>query len=244
MKQAVVPERLIIALDVDSSEKAINLVKQLPEAEIFKVGLKLFTREGPLIIKKIQSLRKNVFLDLKLHDIPNTVAGAVAEGVRMQVAMMTLHASGGKEMMKKTVSTAIEESEKRRCRRPLLLAVTILTSLDKSDLDEIGFLQSPSSAVLRLTDLARQCNMDGVVCSPQEVELIRQEIGKEFLIVTPGIRPSWSETQDQKRFLTPAQAIQKGSDYLVLGRPVTAAPHPGEAFQRILKEIRLVSKLR
>lgn len=238
MKKAPASDKIIIALDVDSSEKALNLVKQLPEAAYFKIGLKLFTKEGPPLLKKIQAMRKKIFLDLKMHDIPNTVAGAVIEAVRMQTAMMTLHSSGGKEMMKRAAEAAIEESEKRKYRRPLLLAVTVLTSLDKSDLEEIGFQEDPSSLVLRLARLAREGNMDGVVCSPMEVEPIRREIGGDFIIVTPGVRPSWSEAHDQKRFLSPAQAIRKGSDYLVIGRPVTAASNPEEAFQKIIKEIR------
>jgi orotidine-5'-phosphate decarboxylase len=174
---------------------------------------------------------------LKLHDIPNTVAEAVRIGVRLGAAMMTIHTSGGEGMMRKAAETASAESEKTKTVRPLLLGVTILTSLRSADLQAIGMAPDIPGQVLRLAGLAKKSGMDGIVCSAQEIEIVRRELGAGFVIVTPGIRPAWAAAQDQKRIMTPSQAIQKGSDYLVVGRPVTQATSPQEAFLRIIEEI-------
>ena len=229
--------RIIVALDVGKREDAFLLIKQLEGVEIFKVGLKLFTAEGPSLFKEIKALRKKIFLDLKLHDIPNTVAEAVKVGVRHGVHMMTLHSSGGREMLEKAADAAASEAKKEGVDKPLLLAVTVLTSLKDDQLREIGILDDTFAQVLRLAKLAREAGVDGVVCSPQEIEIVKKETGKDFLVVAPGIRPSWTVAHDQKRIMTPSLAIQKGADYLVIGRPITEAPSPKKAFLKILSEL-------
>lgn len=237
MRRYELASRIIVALDVKTKAEALALVSELSEAVIFKVGLELFTSEGPELIADLQKLDKKVFLDLKLHDIPNTVAEAVRAGVRHGVSLMTIHASGGAEMMAAAVAAAAEESEKRSIPRPLLLGVTVLTSLKDAQLTQVGMSTPTESQVLRLARLAAGAGMDGVVSSPQEIELLRKEIGRSFLIVTPGIRPAWASADDQKRILTPGQAFQKGADYLVIGRPITKAASPAEAFIRIIEEL-------
>ena len=231
-------KRIIIALDVETKDQALALVHELGEAQVFKVGLELFTAEGPPLLKEIQALSKDVFLDLKLHDIPNTVAEAARIGVRHGAFMMTLHTSGGREMMAKAAEVARLESEKRGRPKPLLLGVTVLTSLKSEELSAIGMVPDTSAQVVRLAALAQKAGLDGVVCSAQEIEIVRKEVGSGFLIVTPGIRPAWAAAQDQKRIMTPAEAIRKGSDYLVVGRPITQAASPKEAFQKIVEELK------
>jgi len=229
--------RIIIALDVKTREEGLALASALKEARVFKVGLELFTAEGPALFKKLKALRKDVFLDLKLHDIPNTVAGAVRSAERHGARMMTIHTSGGREMMAAAAETAGRISQETGRPKPLLLGVTVLTSLKGPDLAEVGVSGEVASQVLRLASLAKGAGLDGVVCSPQEIEVLRREFGRELVIVTPGIRPSWAAAQDQKRIMTPAEAVEKGADYLVIGRPVTGAPSPQEAFLRIVEEI-------
>jgi orotidine-5'-phosphate decarboxylase len=228
---------IIIALDVENSVQAEAVVAKLASARLFKVGLELFTAEGPAVIAKLQDLGKDVFLDLKLHDIPNTVAGAVRSASRHSVRMMTIHASGGREMMARAAEEARRSAAAANRLRPVLLGVTVLTSLKGDDLAEVGMPSQVQEQVLRLAGLAKQAGLDGVVCSPQEIEALRKEFGRELVIVTPGIRPAWAAAQDQKRIMTPAEAVAKGADYLVIGRPVTAAPDPEEAFRRVLEEI-------
>jgi len=230
--QARSAQRIIVALDVDTRERALALVRQLEQADIFKVGLKLFTAEGPSLLQDIQSQQKKIFLDLKLHDIPNTVAGAVEMSLKYGVQMLTLHASGGKEMMSRAVEAAAQGPTK-----PLLLAVTILTSLKEEELKAIGMAASAQDQVLRLSGLAKEAGVDGVVCSPEEIEIIRREFGRGLVVVTPGIRPLWASPDDQKRIMTPAQALEKGADYLVIGRPILEAPSPSEAFRKIHEEL-------
>jgi len=230
-------DRIIIALDVPTKEEGIALVGRLADARTFKVGLELFTAEGPALFRKLKVLRKDIFLDLKLHDIPNTVAGAVRSAYRHGVQMMTLHASGGREMMAKAAEAARAAAEAGKGPKPILLGVTVLTSLKGPDLEEVGMGPDVASQVLRLAGLAKAAGMDGVVCSPQEIEVLRREFGRELVIVTPGIRPVWAAAQDQKRIMTPAEAVAKGADYLVIGRPITGAPSPNEAFLRIAEEI-------
>jgi len=236
MSQAV-EEKIIIALDVGTKPEALALAAGLPRVRTFKVGMELFTAEGPALIQELGRLGKKVFLDLKYHDIPNTVAGAVRSAVRHGVAMLTLHTSGGREMMAAAAAAAREEALRSGQPRPLLLGVTVLTSLRDDQLREIGWPDPVAGQVLRLAGLAKSSGVDGVVCSPHEVENIKKELGREFLVVTPGIRPAWAAAQDQKRIMTPAEAVAKGTDYLVIGRPVTGAPSPGEAFQKIVAEI-------
>jgi orotidine-5'-phosphate decarboxylase len=230
-------KKIIVALDVSTEEEALGLTGQLLESEVFKVGLELFTAEGPLLIEKLKSHNKKVFLDLKLHDIPNTVAGAVRTGTRHGVHMMTLHASGGKEMMKRAADAAAEEATKLGTARPLLVGVTVLTSLKTEHLQTIGIQSDTEEQVKRLAGLAREAGLDGVVCSPQEIDLVKGEYGQDFLVVAPGIRPAWAAAQDQKRILTPSQAIRKGADYIVIGRPIIKDSSPRDAFHKILEEL-------
>jgi orotidine-5'-phosphate decarboxylase len=230
-------EKIIIALDVGTRAEALALAVALPAARVFKVGMELFTAEGPALLEEIAGLGRKTFLDLKYHDIPNTAAGAVRSAVRHGVHMLTLHASGGREMLSRAVEAARSEAAATCRPRPILLGVTVLTSLKDEQLREVGFTASVADQVVRLAALAGKSGVDGVVCSPHEIEVIRREFGRDFLVVTPGIRPAWAAAQDQKRVMTPAEAVGKGADYLVIGRPVTAAPSPREAFALIVREI-------
>jgi len=230
-------EKIIIALDVPSRAEALSLVSKLKDAPIFKVGLELFTAEGPRLLEEVARQGKKVFLDLKYHDIPNTAAGAVRSAARHGVHMLTLHASGGKEMLARAAEAAAQESAKSGKAKPFLLGVTVLTSLKDTELKDIGVPASVADQVLRLASLAREAGLDGVVCSPQEIEIIKKELGRDFLVVTPGIRPVWAAAQDQKRVMTPAEALAKGADYLVIGRPITGAASPHEAFLKIAEEL-------
>jgi orotidine-5'-phosphate decarboxylase len=230
-------EKIIIALDVPSKTEALTLVETLKDAKLFKVGLELFTAEGPELLFEIRGHGKKVFLDLKLHDIPNTVAGAVRSGIKHRVYMMTVHASGGLEMMARAAEEASEKALQEGAEKPLLLGVTILTSLKDEQLGEIGMQADTEGQVIKLALLAQKAGMDGIVCSPLEIELIKKELGDDFLVVAPGIRPAWASAQDQKRIMTPSQAVQMGADYVVIGRPITKADSPQEAFQRIADEL-------
>ncbi len=232
-----VREKIIIALDAGTKEEALALAGQLEEARIFKVGLELFTAEGPALLEELARRGKKCFLDLKYHDIPNTVAGATRSAVRHGVAMLTLHVSGGGEMMRRAAEAAADEAAKVGQAKPLLLGVTVLTSLGDGNLLDIGCPSPVGDQVLRLASLAKAAGLDGVVSSPQEIEIIKRQLGKDFLVVTPGIRPAWAAAHDQKRVLTPAETVRLGADYLVIGRPVTAAPSPREALRRVLEEI-------
>lgn len=239
MTPAAIPpaQRIITALDVENKAQALVLVRQLDQAALFKVGLELFTAEGPSLLQEIQALGKGVFLDLKLHDIPNTVGEAARIGVRHGARMMTIHTSGGKAMMARAAETAGEEAAKRGTPRPILLGVTILTSLQNDDLASVGMAPDTAGQVLRLAALAKASGLSGVVCSAKEIEIVRKEVGPDFLIVTPGIRPAGADVQDQKRVMTPSSAVAKGSDYLVIGRPITQAASPAEAFAAIVREL-------
>jgi len=230
-------EKIIIALDVGTKREALALAEALKEARVFKIGLELFTAEGPTLLEEAVRMGKRPFLDLKYHDIPNTVAGAVRSATRKGVHMLTLHTSGGKEMMAAAARVAQEESARTGKERPILLGVTVLTSLKDEELRRIGFAHAVADQVLRLAVLAKDSGLDGVVCSPHEIEIIKRECGGDFLVVTPGIRPVWAAAQDQKRIMTPAEAIGKGADFLVIGRPITGAPSPHEAFLKILAEL-------
>lgn len=232
-----VAKKIIIALDVNTKQDALSLVEELPAAEVFKVGLRLFAAEGPSLLQDIQGFGKKIFLDLKLHDIPDQVAGAVRSGVVHVVHMMTLHASGGREMMAAAALAASQEARKRGVPKPILLAVTILTSLKEVQLRDIGMDDRVLTQVLRLARLAKEEGMDGVVCSPHEIDSIKKEFGEELLVVSPGIRPLWAAAQDQKRILTPQEALQKGVDYMVIGRPIIKAPSPSKAFAKIMEEL-------
>lgn len=236
-KKGRLKERIIIALDVGTKREALALAEALNDARVFKIGLELFTAEGPELLKETVRLGKKPFLDLKYHDIPNTVSGAVRSATRKGVYMLTLHTSGGAEMMAAAARAAREESAGTGEQRPTLLGVTVLTSLKDEELRRIGFAHAVADQVLRLAVLAKDSGLDGVVCSPHEIESIKRECGDDFLVVTPGIRPAWAAAQDQKRIMTPAEAIGKGADYLVIGRPITGAPSPQEAFLKVLAEL-------
>jgi len=237
MTTANAAERIIVALDVKNKEEGLALVRTLESAVLFKVGLQLYTAEGPALLKDVRELGKKVFLDLKLHDIPNTVAEAVRSGMRLGAWMMTIHASGGREMMAEAAKAAADEAAKSGKPKPLLLGVTVLTSLKDAELQEVGFAGKVLDQVLRLAGLAMAAGLDGVVCSPQEIEAVHREFGTSLLIVTPGIRPAGANVNDQKRIMTPAQAVALGADYLVIGRPITAAPSPDQTFREIAAEI-------
>lgn len=224
--------KIIIALDFKDESSTLNLVDQLtPELCRLKVGKELFVRCGPSLVKKLINKGFDVFLDLKFHDIPNTVAAACQAAADMGVWMVNVHASGGRKMMQ-AAREAIENSDSK----PLLIGVTILTSLSRSDIAEVGLDVEPVDQVLRLAQLAHDSGLDGVVCSPREVSLIKQKIAQEFCLVTPGVRPAGSEIGDQQRIMTPGDALNAGSDYLVIGRPITASPDPIQALMAIHKE--------
>jgi orotidine-5'-phosphate decarboxylase len=232
-------DKIIIALDVDSLERARELVALLHSATgAFKIGKQLFTRYGPQAIAMVHDAGGAVFLDLKFHDIPNTVARASAEVVRHGVLMLNMHAMGGFEMMRQTVAEVHRTAESLHVRRPLVLAVTVLTSLGQSDLVATGISSGVEEQVRRLAQLARSAGVDGVVASPQEIEMIKTACGTEFLVVTPGVRPKAAAADDQKRILSPGEAIRKGADYIVVGRPVIEAPDPLAAVREIINDIR------
>ncbi|MGI6587426.1 MAG: orotidine-5'-phosphate decarboxylase [Peptococcia bacterium] len=230
-------ERLIVALDYPCWAEAEKLVQLLPEVKFFKVGLELYLASGGQAVSNLKKLGKEVFLDLKFHDIPNTVGRACRQAVEQGAAIFNLHASGGREMMRRGVQTARERAEELGIPVPLVIAVTVLTSLDEQSLQEIG-LENVEETVLNFARLAEGVGMDGVVASPKEVALIRKNCGPDFKIICPGIRPKWAATNDQKRITTPREAISLGADYLVVGRPITAADDPRQAALRVMEEIK------
>ena len=242
--QLTTNEKLIIALDVDTPAKALDLVKQLHSvAGMFKVGSTLFTSAGPQIVRDIIALDSKVFLDLKFHDIPHQVAGAARAAAELGVSLFTIHASGGSEMMQRAVSSVNEVAEKSG-KRAKVLAISVLTSIDATILSQIGVSSSPTESVQRLVRLAKDSGVDGVVASPQEIHTIRSLIRKpDFLVVTPGIRPSTNDPEDQKRVATPSAAIAAGASYLVVGRPITGAADPAAAAHAIVAEMQESSLL-
>lgn len=224
---------IIVALDYAEPKQAMEMVEKLdPTRCRLKIGKELFTRGGPQLVEKVVSNGYDVFLDLKYHDIPNTVAGACAAAASLGVWMINVHALGGRRMME-AGRDAIEKST----HKPKLIAVTILTSMGEEDLREIGLPGSPADNVERLAILAQSSGMDGVVCSPQEVTMLRGAMPDSFSLVTPGIRPAWSVKGDQTRITTPADAIKNGSSFLVIGRPITADPQPLIALKKIEDEL-------
>jgi len=231
--------RLIFALDVDSLAEAEALVEQLArEVGVFKVGKQLFLSAGPEVVRMIQRHGADVFLDLKFHDIPYTVARAGIEAARLGVRFFDLHASGSFEMMERTQIEVARVCRREGVRRPKILAVTVLTSLRKSDLRRVGVSDEVEHQVVRLARLARKAGMDGVVASPLEIARIRRECGRGFLIVTPGVRPAGlGADDDQKRYMTPEEAMKAGADYLVLGRPIRDAPDPLAAVREVVAEM-------
>jgi orotidine-5'-phosphate decarboxylase len=223
-------DKIIVALDVPSKADALELVARLREQiSFFKVGLQLYTAAGPEVVREIMRQGANVFLDLKLHDIPNTVAGAVASTSELGVRMLTLHLSGGRAMLEAAVA--------KRSRNLQLLGVSVLTSSDEATLRETGITSSVEKQVEQLARLGVNAGINGVVASPHEIKNLRTLFGDKIVIVTPGIRPAQGEYGDQKRVMTPKEALRNGADYLVIGRPITADQNPREAARRILEEI-------
>ena len=233
MKTANTDPRVIVALDYPDARPALALASRLdPAACRFKVGKELFTAAGPQLVRELVGKGFGVFLDLKFHDIPNTVSAACRASAELGVWMLNVHASGGRKMME-----AAREAVDNSAHKPLLIAVTVLTSMDEAGLHEIGVARSPREQVLHLAGLAQQSGLDGVVCSAQEAADLRASFGQDFALVTPGIRPAGADAGDQSRIMTPAKAIQAGADYLVIGRPITQAADPTEALRSIQTQI-------
>jgi orotidine-5'-phosphate decarboxylase len=231
-------KRLIFALDVDDFAQARSWVEQLhDQVGLFKIGKQLFTRCGPDVVRMVRERGGEVFLDLKYHDIPNTVAKAAVEACKLGVRMFNVHALGGLEMMRTTVQEVNAYCTANNLERPIMLAVTILTSSTEETLRQVGIDRPVTEMVPRLAALAQQAGCDGVVASPQEVELIRAVCGADFHIVTPGVRPAFAALDDQKRVTTPAAAIAAGASHLVIGRPISAAADPRQAVALILEEM-------
>ncbi len=225
--------RIIVALDYADGAAAWTLARQLdPNACRVKVGKELFTAAGPDLVRRLAEHGFEVFLDLKFHDIPHTVAAACSAAAGLGVWMMNVHVSGGRRMMEAAVQSLAGLESK-----PLLIGVTVLTSMGAEELQECGVAASPAEQVMRLAGLAKSCKLDGVVCSAREAAELRTVMGSEFALVTPGIRPAGSDSGDQRRVMTPAQAIAAGADYLVIGRPITQAPNPLQALKDITLEI-------
>jgi orotidine-5'-phosphate decarboxylase len=223
-------DKIIVALDVATKEKALQLVEQLRgDISFFKIGLQLYTAEGPDIVRAVLSTGAKVWLDLKLYDIPNTVARAVESASTLGVQMLTVHLSGGSEMIRAGTAT--------RGKTMLLLGVTVLTSATERTLREVGITDTVEDQVLRLATLGVEAGIDGIVASPHEIKTLRQEFADRIKIAVQGIRPTWAEPGDQKRFMTPRAAIEAGADYIGIGRPITTHPRPREAVARILDEL-------
>ncbi len=230
--------RLIVALDVSSLSEMKQIVESLGNSvSYYKVGMELFYSAGEETIHYLQGQKKSIFLDLKLHDIPNTVAHGVSALTRLGVNLMTIHGQGGFLMMQAAVKAAKESAEKSGIPTPKLLAITVLTSFDDASWQDVGGQLPISNQVIRIAKLAKKAGMDGVVASPLEAKLIRDTCGDDFLIVTPGIRPSFAITNDQKRIATPANALDNGASKLVIGRPITQSTEPLEAVRLIVKEM-------
>jgi orotidine-5'-phosphate decarboxylase len=229
---------IILALDVPTADQGLALARQLaPALGAIKIGSELFTASGPEIVKQMRGLGLNVFLDLKFHDIPNTVAKAVASAVQLDVQMLTIHTGGGSEMMRAAEKSAQESAKKLGRNTPLVLGVTILTSLDSNAISEVGYPANVAHQVDRLAKLAVASGLRGLVCSPLEVVELRRILPREMQLVTPGIRPSDSTSDDQKRTLTPKEAIAAGADWLVIGRPIYGAKDPRRAAEQILESL-------
>ncbi|WP_172959711.1 orotidine-5'-phosphate decarboxylase [Thiomicrorhabdus aquaedulcis] len=225
--------KVLVALDFAEAQPALDFVKTLdPSLCRLKVGKELFAVAGPELVRALVALKFDVFLDLKYHDIPNTVAKAIQAAARMGVWMVNVHALGGRKMMQAAHDALLEFENK-----PLLIAVTVLTSMEQDDLNEIGLVGTPENIVIRLAQLAKDSGMDGVVCSAQEAGVLRSALGSDFCLVTPGIRPEGSASNDQKRIMTPKQAILAGSSYLVIGRPITHSHDPVQTLREINQSI-------
>ena len=227
------------ALDTPDLARATNLAAKVADSiGGFKLGLEFFTAQGPKGVAQVQKASDlPVFLDLKLNDIPNTVAGAVHAIAPLGVFMITVHTNGGRAMMEAAAEAASEAAYDTVKARPLIVGVTVLTSFDSDDLSEVGVDSSVADQVRRMAELAKLSGLDGIVCSPREVAMLRNDLGEGFKLVTPGVRPEWASHDDQKRIMTPLEAVSSGADYLVIGRPITAAQNPAAAAARIAAEL-------
>ncbi len=228
-------DRLVIALDVENDREALGIVAELKDSVgVFKVGHQLFTAYGPDIVRRIIGMGGRVFLDLKYHDIPNTVAKASAEAVKLGVSIFNVHSLGGFDMMKAAAEAAKETAEKHNLPAPTVLAVTILTSMDERSMrKELKITRSLQREVAHLARLAQRAGMHGVVASPQEIKMLRRSVRGEFVVLTPGVRPAWADKDDQKRVMTPGEAVKAGADYIVVGRPVLKASDRKAAVMKI-----------
>lgn len=231
--------KLIVALDVETASGALNLFSALKDvAGMFKIGSQLFTSEGPDIVREIVGAGGRVFLDLKFHDIPNTVAAAGVEAARLGVSIFDVHACGGSEMMRRTREAVAESAEREGIKCPLIIGITVLTSMDDSTLAEVGVSSSMNEQVVRMAQLADAAGLDGIVASPHEVKLVREAIMRPgFVVVAPGVRPAGVASDDQRRVMTPAEAISAGADYLVVGRAILKASDPALAARQIIEEM-------
>jgi orotidine-5'-phosphate decarboxylase len=229
-------DQLLVALDVDDGQRALALAESLRDtAGGFKVGSRLFTAEGPAIVRALADRGDRVFLDLKFHDIPNTVAGAVEAATALGVWMVNVHAGGGAAMMRAAREGAVKAAAAGRRAPPLVIAVTVLTSMTQATLDEVGVLLPPIDQVTKLASLTQEAGLDGVVASPLEIAAIRRRCGDEFVIVTPGIRGASAKADDQARTMGPAEAIAAGATYIVVGRPIIGAPDPRAAAEAFVQ---------
>lgn len=223
-------DRLIVALDFPNQAKALALVSVLSGVvSLYKIGLQLYTAEGPGIVRAVAATGAKIFLDLKLHDIPNTVAKAVVAAGELGVQMLTVHLSGGRAMLEAAVAA--------RSPNLSLLGVTVLTSVTPETLSETGVNSGIEEQVLRLAELGEKSGIDGLITSPHEVRILRERLSDKMKLITPGVRPSWAAANDQKRFTTPKEALKSGADYVVIGRPITADPDPRAAAERLLEEM-------
>ena len=235
-----IAQRIIVPLDVPREAAAIALIDALPEVTFWKVGLELFVSSGPAILETLKSRKKRVFLDLKFHDIPNTMAGACCAAGRYGVDLLTVHASAGKAALKAAQTAAKEGASASGNKPPTVIAVTLLTSISERSLsDELQVSRSVADYASGMAKLATESNLGGAVCSPQEATVLRELCGEKFCLVCPGVRPSWAQKGDQQRAMTPSEAIAAGASYLVIGRPITQADDPAAAFARICEEINL-----
>ena len=243
MAESQIRNPIVVALDVDTIEQALSLVEGLRGlVGMFKVGKQLFTTAGPEIVRRIIGMGEKVFLDLKFHDIPNTVAKTSVEAARLGVSIFNLHAMGGSRMMRAAVDAVNETVEREKMPRPLILGVTVLTSHTQESLNEIGIDRRLEDEVVALARLCKASGIDGVVASPHEIIRIREAVNhRDFVVLTPGVRPTGAVLNDQSRVMTPAEAIRAGADFLVVGRPITAADNPVLAAQKILEEIEQAS---
>ncbi len=237
-------DQIIVALDVPTREEALSIVEELgAKVGAYKIGMQLYNACGPEILQAVKERNGRVFLDLKFHDIPNTVASAARVAANLDVFMFNVHASGGSAMMKAAAKALQEEAAKQGKKRPLLIAVTVLTSMSEEELqDEIGVSRAMAEQVAALAKLTKESGLDGVVASPREIKIIREVCGEDFLIVTPGIRPADAAADDQKRIKTPRDAVGDGADYLVIGRPITQAANRSAAVEAIVADMELAIK--